>query len=950
MDVLSSTVNLDQLRAICPVDYQITSLIATGGYGVVVKALDAKMQRTVAIKFLNPSFLVGRDPEAMKKKLQLEGIALARLDHPNIVQILQMGLSKNEQAFLVYEYLDGITLETLLAKKKRLSNETISSIFSQILSGLSHAHSMGVIHGDIKPANIMLIPKLSIEANSIADSDTNKTPFSKNDSTASPRAMAPANADSETEPTYLVKILDFGLARILEEEELTHTGLTATATLRGTPWYMSPEQCRGEKAKIKSDFYSLGCVLFECVTGAPPFSGETPIHVLYKHLNAAPEFHDDVPAPLKELLNASLSKDETKRPENTSQFRGLLDDALKERKDQAFKMPFRSSPKFAVLLSVGAVTLIAGTSLLLFNHQKSVIGIDATTPSNASNKLPKGSIAGQLIRCIKAYTQRGDKASAFELLQELEPIIKQTKDRKFLYIAYYFKANALALLNDYKAALEASVKSVEFSKGAKGEYSADSVLALYQSANLERIMQLPTAKEHALEARSVLDLVEREKLTALDLPEELSLLDIPAQSAEIFSLLSSMEESNLTLATNYAKKAMEISTAREGLVHGTTYVIKLAQIYDSHGNKPEALELITRLEKQARTLEFNDPVDVFVACLSVGEWHKARNKQKHALEIVKFGIALAKSKQRVTESAYTRLVDLKNQLESNPISIENKLATAWSEFDKAPLKNVYPEEAQKKFLAILDNEIIPRIKKPEQFYSAYFAKASCTSSTSPKDAIKFFEKALEYSRDKDGKLTIQSADCLSRLAKNSDACGDDAQTEQYALRSLKILEAGSQSIPRLNIPKNLDHVDIEHSMYLDYVALGTILEKRGDLNSACKRYREAKDLLWQSNLDFRGSRAVIKLARALELTGKKHLADSEIHALKTVLNEQLDDLFEPLTVGFGYTDLANWYSDHKQREDALNCYKSALKCYEMAKARSQLEDTKTAMRKLEDSR
>ena len=201
-------------------DYRVRELIGAGATGVVFRALDAQLDREVALKVLRPS--LGEDA---RQRFLSEAKAMAALDHENIVTIYQVG-STEPLAFMAMQWLPGETLEQILERKGRLGNERAVQLGQQIAAGLSAAHDKGMIHRDIKPANIWV--------------------------------------ESERER---VKILDFGLARVMDDAP----GITETGLVAGTPNYMSPEQSRGEPLDARTDLFSLGCVLFRASTGKQPF-------------------------------------------------------------------------------------------------------------------------------------------------------------------------------------------------------------------------------------------------------------------------------------------------------------------------------------------------------------------------------------------------------------------------------------------------------------------------------------------------------------------------------------------------------------------------------------------------------------------------------------------------------------------------------------------------------
>lgn len=232
--------------------YRLVEKLGTGGMAEVYKAYQPRLDRYVAIKFIRPEFAAD---EGFRSRFEREAKAIARLSHPNIVHIYDFGEEGNLY-YLVMEYIDGGTLKERLAVLNS-AGETmewgeVCRIARQVGEALDYAHQQGIVHRDVKPANVML--------------------------TADGRAV----------------LNDFGIARMVGAT----SGLTQTGTTVGTPAYMSPEQIRGEQIGPSSDLYSLGVVLYEMLTGRVPFSADTPLAIMYKQLND--------PIPLPRTLNPAL--------------------------------------------------------------------------------------------------------------------------------------------------------------------------------------------------------------------------------------------------------------------------------------------------------------------------------------------------------------------------------------------------------------------------------------------------------------------------------------------------------------------------------------------------------------------------------------------------------------------------------------------------------------------
>lgn len=224
--------------------YKIVSVIARGGMGKVYLAEQAPLGRKVALKVLNPNYQGDADPD-FHRRFFLEASTSAKLTHPNTVTVFDYGRTDDEVYYIAMELLEGRTLHKAIRDDAPMSPRRAVHIARQICRSLREAHGLGVIHRDLKPANVYLVE----------------------------------HGDEKD----FVKVLDFGLVKDLEKEgeDLTQTGL-----FMGSPKYMSPEQIRGESLDARSDLYSLGCLLFELVTGRQPFDGPTPISILTQHYEA----------------------------------------------------------------------------------------------------------------------------------------------------------------------------------------------------------------------------------------------------------------------------------------------------------------------------------------------------------------------------------------------------------------------------------------------------------------------------------------------------------------------------------------------------------------------------------------------------------------------------------------------------------------------------------------
>ena len=262
--------------------YEVTDCLGRGGMGVVFKAFDETLNRFVAIKLMAPQW--SADVVA-RRRFTREAQAAAAISHAHVVTIYAVG-EWHGRSYLVMEYISGSSLEQRLRERGPLELHEILQIGSQVASGLAAAHAQGLIHRDVKPANIMLENDL-------------------------PR----------------VKLTDFGLARAVDDVRLTQHGFLA-----GTPQYMAPEQALGERLDRRADLFSLGSVLYALCTGRPAFAGESTVEVIHRVCEGTPppihELNPNIPDWLVEIVARLHAKDASDRFQNASEVAALLEQHL----------------------------------------------------------------------------------------------------------------------------------------------------------------------------------------------------------------------------------------------------------------------------------------------------------------------------------------------------------------------------------------------------------------------------------------------------------------------------------------------------------------------------------------------------------------------------------------------------------------------------------------------
>ncbi|GGK61481.1 putative serine/threonine-protein kinase [Planomonospora parontospora subsp. parontospora] len=267
--------------------YELDGVVGRGGMAEVYRARDIRLDRIVAIKTLRAD--LARD-HTFQARFRREAQSAASLNHPSIVAVYDTGEDTSEGApvpYIVMEYVDGSTLRDILRADRRLLPERAAELVDGILRALDYSHRGGIVHRDIKPANIMIT----------------------------------RNGD--------VKVMDFGIARAMADSAAT---MTQTAQVIGTAQYLSPEQARGERVDARSDIYSTGCVLYELLTGQPPFTGDSPVAIAYQHVREDPippsQIDPEIPAWADAIVLKAMAKDPAHRYQSAGEMRADIQRAL----------------------------------------------------------------------------------------------------------------------------------------------------------------------------------------------------------------------------------------------------------------------------------------------------------------------------------------------------------------------------------------------------------------------------------------------------------------------------------------------------------------------------------------------------------------------------------------------------------------------------------------------
>src|SRR5271170_108002 len=267
--------------------YELDGIVGRGGMAEVFRARDIRLDRIVAVKTLRDD--LARD-QTFQARFRREAQAAASLNHPSVVAVYDTGedmVGSVPVPYIVMEFVDGRTLRDLLRDDRRLLPERAAEITDGVLRALDYSHRNGIVHRDIKPGNVMLT----------------------------------RSGD--------VKVMDFGIARAVSDSQMT---MTQTAQVIGTAQYLSPEQARGERVDARSDLYSTGCLLYELLTGRPPFTGDSPVAIAYQHVKEDPvppsQVDREVPGWADAIVLKAMQKDPGDRYQSAGEMRNDIQRAL----------------------------------------------------------------------------------------------------------------------------------------------------------------------------------------------------------------------------------------------------------------------------------------------------------------------------------------------------------------------------------------------------------------------------------------------------------------------------------------------------------------------------------------------------------------------------------------------------------------------------------------------
>ncbi len=368
--------------------YRVVRLIGHGGMGTIYEGVHVGLGKRVAIKFFDS--MKATHPKAFER-FHMEAKAASRLNHPSLVAVTDYGVSQSNHTYLIMDLVEGESLAEYIEKQGQLRYDETIYILQRLSDALGYAHRQGIVHRDLKPGNIML--------SQVDDQDLN------------------------------VQIIDFGVAKMLIEDEQEGNALTETGEIFGSPFYMSPEQCVGKKVGPQSDLYSLGCVIYECLVGRPPFMAENILMTISMHLQdqatRISSYRPDVPPLLEAIISKLLKKELNARYRNAEELKADLAILQAEQAGQSLTMASRLRAcllRSGAIAGNGKVRTILICSALFFVFVVSGSFLLRLSPDAVRGLFQPGSKQSQVQQAEPLVSSQSTRESVLSLLKEEEAL------------------------------------------------------------------------------------------------------------------------------------------------------------------------------------------------------------------------------------------------------------------------------------------------------------------------------------------------------------------------------------------------------------------------------------------------------------------------------------------------------------------------------------------------
>ncbi len=425
--------------------YKIVGLLGKGGMGSVYRVHQIFLQQDMALKVLSRS---GNSDDVHVRRFHNEGKAAFHLNHPNLVKVHDFGLLEDQSPYLIMDLVSGATVAEFLKRENPPINDVVK-IISQACLGLAYAHQNSVVHRDVKPSNIMLVDGV---------------PLGEEGS---------------------VKIVDFGIAKVLNSENEMQT-LTQTGEVFGSPFYMSPEQCSGAAIDLRTDVYSLGCVLFEALTGTPPHVGNTALRTMMLHQSEPvptlkqASMGKEFPPQLEAIVHKMLEKVPAARYQNLGIVANELANIGKEAGSFSplsaqVKQEQKSGPDKKLIAAVCAIAMAAAGFLIFKKDETAIKQVVSSTKENEPNDKkgtePKESIytAGAVITDTEEPIDAMKMAKYTAAIQQAKPFIPIAfKQNGVLQYKIEFPECRIGVISNHLTATKAQGKMAYVSREAKG--------------------------------------------------------------------------------------------------------------------------------------------------------------------------------------------------------------------------------------------------------------------------------------------------------------------------------------------------------------------------------------------------------------------------------------------------------------------------------------------------